>query len=281
VKRLYVVLLVLLAIALFFDVSGVSAQATNPPIPKIDPSKGWDGWVIDTTGTVSRADLDRIETEVRLLHETGFQTGVAIFQEYADSSRDFAVKFGDENKIGDKENRNGFAIVISLNRKSATGFQHPIGVSLPEGTRTVLSPSKAGNILDATYGPAQKEGRWVDGLVLYLRAIREELAKPKADDVRGLTHQPQVSSTQVDIATILIWIILIVIILVVFIWVTGKMGINWGEILDALATSSPGGTTTDTTPTWGNNGGNDTTPSPPSSPSPGGGDHDGGGVGRD
>lgn len=261
----------LVALLLSSNLAPVSAQATNPPIPKIDPTKGWAGWVIDTTGTVPAADLEMIQAEVKLLHEAGFQTAVAIFEEYASPSLEFATEFINANGIGDKDKNNGIGIVISLKKKSASGDPFAIGVGLAEGTRTVMPSSKAGRILDEQYQPKRKTGAWTEGLVNYLHALYVELSSPKADEIRGVAAPVAQNNSGDLLALICIVVVVVLVVFVVILWLS-KNGVTFDY--------TPGtytGTTNDNTyssPSSNND-------SSPSSPSPGGGSSDGGGVSRD
>ncbi len=160
-SRLFILLSVV--IMLF---SATSVFANDIPNPGRD-------YYYDETGTLSESTKNEIQSiNQKLEAATGSQIIVAVVNDIEGygSIDEYATKFFEKWKIGDKDKNNGILFVTSMaERKMKFEIGYGLEGAIPDG--------KAGRILDEFVVPYYKKGDFNQGILNGFRSLVEEVQK--------------------------------------------------------------------------------------------------------
>jgi len=190
-KRTTYFIILLVALTVFGGLSACSSTSTagtayqDPPIPTVTDETGW--W-IDTTGRVSQETIDQLNALSEAYNADGFQIAGVFFSDSSSEGWEIATDFGNANGIGYGDKDNGIVVAVFLDKAGASGEKAAIAVATGDGIAGTLNDGKVGEFLDETFVPKRSEGKWEQGVILFVEKTHRYLQNPNADEFR---HQDE------------------------------------------------------------------------------------------
>lgn len=182
-------------------------------------------YVNDFANVISESDEEKILARgAELANKTTAQVVVITIEDLnGQEAYDYAADIGNEWGVGDKEKDNGVVILLSVGDKE-------IRISTGEGIGNVITPAKAGRIID-TYGLEKlSNDDFSGGTTAIFDAVVNEIYIANGLEVPdGYTPIDKIESQETSPTKVLVsWIVLIVIVIVISFFI-GRRGGGGGH----------------------------------------------------
>ena len=189
-------------------------------------------WATDQTGTLTRAELDRLDAALRAFEDsTSTQIVFLMVSTIGGSSiEDYALRVAEKNGVGTAENDNGALLLVAKNDRL-------MRIEVGYGLEGALPDAVAISIIRNEIAPRFREGDFYRGVAAGLGAIIQATAGEYADPGNVSARDDDGSGTKA-----IIQVIALVVFFIVFSRIRGKRGGGGGMIfIGGMGGGSRGG----------------------------------------
>jgi uncharacterized protein len=180
-------------------------------------------WATDQTGTLTRAEVDRLDAALRAFEDsTSTQIVFLMVSTIGDASlEDYALRVAEKNGIGTKENDNGALLLVAKDDRL-------VRIEAGYGLEGALPDAVASSIIRNEIAPRFREGDFYRGAAAGLAAMIQATAGEYSDpgNVSARSADDDGSGTKA-----IIQVIALVVFFIIFSRIRGKRGGGGGGMI--------------------------------------------------
>lgn len=128
------------------------------------------GYVVDQAGVLTEETKTKVESTLKALDQTAQVAVVTVKTTQPWDEKQYAIKLAEKWKPGYKGKDNGVIFLIVTDDRK-------VRIEVGRGLESVITDSKAGQILDDSVVPFLKSNDWNGGVVAGVEAISKEVNK--------------------------------------------------------------------------------------------------------